>query len=98
MAIDLKALKPHKISRDLSGYMTYIYGPAGAGKAVVADTIIPTPSGDKKIDTVKIGDYVFDRHGQPTKVLGVYPQGKLDAYKVAFRDGRTASMDKLLWR
>lgn len=35
MAIDLKALKPHKISRDLSGYMTYIYGPAGAGKTTL---------------------------------------------------------------
>ena len=35
MAIDLKALKPHKISRDLSGYMTYIYGPAGAGKTTM---------------------------------------------------------------
>lgn len=98
MAIDLKALKPHKISRDLSGYMTYIYGPAGAGKAIVADTIIPTPSGDKKIDTVKIGDYVFDRHGRPTRVLGVYPQGKLNVYKVTFRDGRVAYCnDEHLW-
>lgn len=32
MAINLKALKPHKISRDLGGYITYIYGPGGAGK------------------------------------------------------------------
>ena len=32
MAINLLALKPHKVSRDLSGYITYIYGPGGAGK------------------------------------------------------------------
>jgi hypothetical protein len=32
MAINLTALTPHKVSRDLSGYMTYIYGPGGAGK------------------------------------------------------------------
>lgn len=32
MAIDLKKLTPHKVSRDLSGYVTYIYGPGGAGK------------------------------------------------------------------
>lgn len=32
MAIDLKALQPHKVSRDLSGYITYIYGPGGSGK------------------------------------------------------------------
>ena len=32
MAIDLKSLKPHKVSRDLSGYITYIYGPGKIGK------------------------------------------------------------------
>ena len=32
MAIDLLAIQPHKVSRDLSGYNTYIYGPGGAGK------------------------------------------------------------------
>ena len=32
MAINLKSLQPHKVSTDLSGYMTYIYGPGGAGK------------------------------------------------------------------
>ena len=30
--INLLAIKPHKVSRDLSGYITYIYGPGGAGK------------------------------------------------------------------
>lgn len=32
MAINLKGLQQHKVSRDLSGYITYIYGPGGAGK------------------------------------------------------------------
>lgn len=32
MPINLKNLVPHKVSRDLSGYITYIYGPGGAGK------------------------------------------------------------------
>ena len=32
MGINLKSLSPHKVSRDLSGYITYIYGPGGAGK------------------------------------------------------------------
>ena len=26
MAIDLLGIEPHKVSRDLSGYITYIYG------------------------------------------------------------------------
>ena len=32
MAIDLLNIQPHKVSRDLSGYMTYIYGSGGVGK------------------------------------------------------------------
>ena len=32
MAISLTKLKPHKVSRDLSGYITYIYGPGKIGK------------------------------------------------------------------
>lgn len=36
MAIDLLSLKPHKVSRDLSGYITYIYGAAKTGKTTLA--------------------------------------------------------------
>lgn len=32
MAIDLLKLQPHKVSRDLSGYITFLYGPAKCGK------------------------------------------------------------------
>lgn len=27
MAINLLAIEPHKVSRDLSGYLTFLYGP-----------------------------------------------------------------------
>lgn len=36
MAIDLMGLAPHKVSRDLSGYVTYIYGAAKSGKTTLA--------------------------------------------------------------
>lgn len=36
MAINLLALQPHKVSRDLSGYITYIYGAAKTGKTTLA--------------------------------------------------------------
>lgn len=39
MAINLLALKPHKVSRDLSGYITYIYGAAKSGKTTLATQI-----------------------------------------------------------
>lgn len=32
MAINLLALTPHKVSTDLSGYITFVYGPAKCGK------------------------------------------------------------------
>ena len=32
MAINLLELTPHKVSRDLSGYLTFVYGPAKCGK------------------------------------------------------------------
>ena len=32
MAIDLLSIQPHKVSRDLSGYITFIYGPNKVGK------------------------------------------------------------------
>jgi hypothetical protein len=36
MAIDLLALQPHKVSKDLSGYITYIYGAPKTGKTTLA--------------------------------------------------------------
>ena len=36
MAINLLALEPHKVSRDLSGYITYIYGAPKCGKTTLA--------------------------------------------------------------
>lgn len=32
MAINLMSIEPHKVSRDLSGYITFLYGPAKCGK------------------------------------------------------------------
>lgn len=36
MAINLLGIKPHKVSRDLSGYITYIYGAPKTGKTTLA--------------------------------------------------------------
>lgn len=98
MAINLKSLQPHKVSRDLTGYITYIYGQAKTGKAQPITTVIPTPDGDRYLGDLKEGDYVFDRCGKPTKILKVFPQGKLDNYKITFEDGRyTFCNEEHLW-
>ena len=36
MAINLLGIQPHKVSRDLSGYITFIYGPPKVGKTTLA--------------------------------------------------------------
>lgn len=98
MAINLLALEPHKVSRDLSGYITYLYGVPKVGKAQPVDTIIPTPDGMKRLGDIKPGDYVFNRHGKPIKVIEIFPQGLLDEYKVELADGRiTYCNDQHLW-
>lgn len=63
---------------------------AASGKALPNSTIIPTLRGPKSVGDIKIGDYLFDRNGKPTQVLGVYPQGELEVYKVYFKSGKIA--------
>lgn len=62
---------------------------AGSGKALDNDTNILTLSGYKRIADLSIGDIVFDEKGKQQKVMGVYPQGEKEAYKVTFVDGNS---------
>ena len=69
---------------------------SGKSNHICAD--IYTPDGCKKMGDIKIGDYVFNRIGQPVKVIGVFPQGKLDVYEVEFHDGsKTICSEDHLW-
>lgn len=63
---------------------------AGVGKAHPDSTPLPTPKGWTTVGEVKVGDYLFDRRGNPTKVLGVYPQGEREVYEITFGDKRKA--------
>ena len=66
-----------------------ISGKSGSGKCQPMDTIIPTPDGKKLLGELKAGDYVYNRHGKPVKILSVHDQGKKRAYEVIFDDGRS---------
>ena len=74
--------------------------PSGYGKAIPNYTLIPTPKGMRRVDQIKVGDYLFDRLGKPTKVLNVYPQPKpKEVYEVKFNDGRAAECcSEHLWQ
>ena len=60
----------------------------GEGKAVTDTTPVPTPNGWKLAGQIKVGDYLFDKNGMPTLVIGVFPQGKKQVYEVELKDGR----------
>lgn len=59
----------------------------GSGKCEPLTAEIPTPNGFKKMGEIKIGDKIFGSDGKEHNVLGVFPQGKKDIYKVYFTDG-----------
>jgi SWI/SNF-related matrix-associated actin-dependent regulator 1 of chromatin subfamily A len=59
----------------------------GVGKALENNTFIYTPTGKTKIKDLKVDDYVIGSNGNKCKVIGVYPQGKKDIYKINFNDG-----------
>lgn len=80
-------IKKNTISTKLSDMKITIAGRPKSGKALDINTKIPTPIGWKFAKDIEVGDEVFDRLGEPTIVLGVYPQGKLKAYKVTLQDG-----------
>ena len=80
------------------GVLTIRSGASGLGKALPNSTLIPTPNGYKKVGDIKVGDYLFDAFGKPTKVLNVYPQGVKEVWEVRFKDGRVAHCcDEHLW-
>ena len=56
------------------------------GRSQPLDAKVLTPSGYKSMGEIKVGDEVVGSNGLPTKVLGVYPQGELDVYRVTFSD------------
>ena len=70
------------------GSVTFIIAAPNTGKAVSLDTKILTPDGWVLNRDIKVGDMVVGLNGKPTKVLGVFPQGITETFKVIFADGR----------
>jgi phosphate starvation-inducible PhoH-like protein len=57
------------------------------GRAQPLDTPVLTPDGFRPIGTLAAGDLVIGSSGEPTPVIGVYPQGEKDIYRVTAQDG-----------
>lgn len=61
-----------------------LLAPPGTGKAHPNDELIPVADerGYVRIGMLKVGDRVFDEHGDPVTVTGVFPQGIKREYVV----------------
>lgn len=66
-----------------------MFGTRRFGKALLDSELIYTPHGSKKIGFADIGDIIYGDDGKLTTIVGVYPQGFVNTYKVTFEDGRS---------
>jgi phosphate starvation-inducible PhoH-like protein len=68
------------------------------GRAQPVFTPVLTPDGFRPIGSLQVGDLVIGSNGEPTPVLGVYPQGEKDIYRVTAGDGSwTLCCGEHLW-
>lgn len=82
-----------KIGKGLAGWKM------GLGKAQPLDAKILTPTGWTTMGQLKVGDCVVGSDGKPTRVMGVYPQGHKEIYRVTFSDGSyTECCNEHLWQ
>ena len=57
------------------------------GRAQPVDRNVLTPDGWRMIGELRVGDLVVGSDGRPTPVLGVFPQGRRDVFRVQAQDG-----------
>lgn len=58
-----------------------------ASQALTLDSNILTPTGWVKMRDISVGDEVIGSDGAPTNVMGVWPQGYKEIFRVHFNDG-----------
>jgi hypothetical protein len=70
----------------------------GLGKMESNNNLLFTPYGRKKMGDIIIGDRVIGSNGKPCNVIGVFPQGKKETYRITFNDGYSILVgDEHLW-
>ena len=68
------------------------------GRAQPLDSRVLTPEGYRRFGDLEPGDLVVGSNGLPTHVLGVYPQGRREVYRVTTQDGAsTLACGEHLW-
>jgi Flp pilus assembly CpaF family ATPase len=70
-----------------------ISGGTGAGKALTLTREIPTPTGSVTMGDIKVGDQIFDYHGNIGNVTHKFPQPPRQVFKVKFNTGEEIECD-----
>jgi phosphate starvation-inducible PhoH-like protein len=78
---------PQQMAYTSQADILYYGGAAGGGKSLGIGAKVITPWGFKVIGDLVVGDTICNPDGTHQKVIGVYPQGVQDLYKVTFQDG-----------
>lgn len=73
-------------------------GAAGGGKGQPLNSIVRTPLGTSPIGKLQVGDVVSHPSGRPSRIVGIYPQGKKQLYRLTLENGATCEADgEHLW-
>ncbi len=68
------------------------------GRAQPLSSRVLTPTGWRAMGNLKPGDFVIGSDGNPTRVMGVYPQGPKPVYRLTLTDGAsTLACAEHLW-
>jgi len=68
------------------------------GRAQPLSSCVLTPTGFEPIGNLRVGDLVVGSKGRPTPVLGVYPQGRKEVFRLQAQDGAsTLCCGEHLW-
>lgn len=90
-SIKLYEPMPVQAAFHASGVKTRVCrGSNRGGKALTVDEPILTNNGFVPIGQVQVGDTVISGVGTPTKVIGVYPQGRKPVYRLTTLGGLTS--------
>lgn len=69
------------------------------GRAQPLHSKVLTPFGWREIGSLEVGDSVIGSNGKPTQVLGVYPQGTKEVFRLTMTDGSsTLACTEHLWQ
>ncbi len=68
------------------------------GRAQPVHSKVLTPLGWREIGSLEVGDWVIGSNGRPTQVLGIFPQGRKEVFRVILTDGAsTLACAEHLW-